>query len=252
MTEVNNSSLLTPARALRFISCLLVVMLVAACGAPRQPAHISYLTPADVPAPVIELAQEMPPYRLQVGDVLGIRLMLNPEFDEDVVIRPDGKISTVVARDVPARGQTPIELQKALNEHYKVHLTAPDIAVLVQQYAPMQIYVLGEVNAPGEHSFDRSPTLLQAIARAGGVRNSAKSDEILIMRRGADDQAQIYAADYQRATSGVDPQADVRLTAHDVVYVPQTGVARAYVQFEQYIQQFIRPAVGVGFSPASG
>ena len=53
---------------------------------------------------------KLAPYKVQVGDVLDIRLLLNPELDEEEVVRPDGMISTTVAEDVPAYGKTPSQI----------------------------------------------------------------------------------------------------------------------------------------------
>lgn len=200
-------------------------------------------------APVAPVAGTLAPYRIQVGDVLEVKLLLNPELDEEAIVRPDGMISTAVAQDVLAFGLTPAELQKILNDRYRAHLSDPGVAVVVRTFAPNRIYVLGEVNSPGEYiSVGPGLTLLQALARAGGVKNSAQTDHIVVLRRGSADKPEVYAADYDAATTGRDPSADVRLAAYDVVYVPRTGVAEAYLQYEQYIQQFLKPSVGLGFS----
>lgn len=195
------------------------------------------------------MPDELPPYRLQVGDVLAIKLLLNPELEEEVVIRPDGKISTTVAQNVMAFGKTPEQLQETLNQKYAEYLSDPNVAVIVRSFAPTRIYVLGEVNAPGEYiTTGPTFTLLQAIAMAGNIKNSADPDEILVFRRGVGDKPEAYRADYDDATSGLLPGADVRLAAYDVVFVPRTAIADAYVLYEQSIQQFLRPALNLGLS----
>lgn len=40
------------------------------------------------PAPDTGYVSNLEPYRIQVGDVLGIRLMLNPELNEEVTVHP--------------------------------------------------------------------------------------------------------------------------------------------------------------------
>jgi len=191
----------------------------------------------------------LPPYQLQVGDVLSIKLLLNPELEEEVVVRPDGKISTAVAQNIMAFGKTPEELQETLNLEYSEYLSDPNVAVIVRSFAPTRIYVLGEVNEPGEYiTSGPNYTLLQAIATAGNIKNSANPDEILIFRRGTGDRPEAYRADYDKATSGLMPHEDIRLAAYDVVYVPRTAIADAYVLYEQTIQQFLRPSINFGLS----
>lgn len=209
---------------------------------------------ADIPvaekgkAPIAPLAEKLPPYRLQLGDVVQIKMLLNPELSEDVSVRPDGMISTTVVQDMPAYGKTAGELQKGLIEAYKEHLIDPQLTVVVKSFAPSRVYVLGEVISPGEMvSVGPNMTLLQALARAGGLKNSGDEENILIYRRGASEKAEVFRANYDGATNG-DPTQDVRLAAYDVVYVPRTGVADAYKDYQQNIQQFLPTSFGLGYS----
>ena len=81
---------------------------LAACSTVPQ------LPPAPLePAPAAYTAN-LPPYRIQVGDVLDVRLLLNPELNEEVTVRPDGHISTTAVSDALAYGRTPAELADTL------------------------------------------------------------------------------------------------------------------------------------------
>lgn len=200
--------------------------------------------------PVSELENGLPPYKLQIGDALALKLLLNPELNEDVTIRPDGKISTAVAQNIMAFGKTPEKLQAELNGLYEKHLSNPDVAVIVKSFSPSRYYILGEVEKPGEYiSIGRNLTLLQALSMAGDIKHSADIEEIVIIRHqqdGADPKS--YYADYNMATKGVSPSDDVPLAANDVIFIPRTRVAEAYVQYEQLLKQFVDPSLGVSFS----
>lgn len=204
-------------------------------------------TPHPPPAPALPAAVDAP-YRVRVGDELAVKVYLVPELAEDVTVRPDGRISTTLAQDIPAAGTTPTEIEGALTVVYRHELRSPQVSVALRHAAPARIVVAGEVANPGEITADDgiAPTLLQALARAGGVRNTADHDAVIILRRSASDTPILYAADYAGAASGRHPQADVRLAPFDVVVVPKTGVARAYVWVNQHIQQFV--PVSWGFS----
>ena len=189
----------------------------------------------------------LPDYRLQVGDVLRIRLLLNPELDEDVIVRPDGMISTALVQNMQAYGRTPLELQNALLEFYEAQLKDPKIAVIVQSFAPTRVYVLGEVNAPGEFiSVDSNPTVLQAIARAGGILDSANRDIVLVLRRAPGQKEEVFAVRYDDAFYGRDMAQDMRLAAQDIVVVPRSDVANAYHYYREYIQKFLPASLGLG------
>src|SRR6478609_1366001 len=68
----------------------------AACALAGLAACSSVPTlPPVPPQPAVDTGavSTLPPYRFQVGDVLGVRLLLNPELNEEVTVRPDGRIS---------------------------------------------------------------------------------------------------------------------------------------------------------------
>ena len=91
--------------------------------------------------PISELADKLPPYRIQIGDQLDLKLILNPELNESVVVRPDGMISTSVVQDVMAYGRTPAELKSELVGAYKTQLSKPELKVIVKNFAPTRVYV---------------------------------------------------------------------------------------------------------------
>ena len=193
-------------------------------------------------------AASVPAYRVQVGDVLSVRLYLAPELDEDVTVRPDGRVSTTLASSVMAYGKTAEEVATALTPGYATELRDPKLAVEVKTASPMRIYVAGEVMAAGEFVTQAGPglTLSQAIARAGGLRVAGDRAHVIILRRGLDDRPQVLATDFESVTRGDNPNADVRLAPFDVVYVPRSGINQIYVWFNQHIQQFV--PVSWGFS----
>jgi polysaccharide export outer membrane protein len=198
-------------------------------------------------APPPPVAQNLPSYRLQIGDEILVKMLVNPELDEDVVVQPDGMISTAVVQNMKAYGKTTKELQNQLISAYKTQLIHPQLTVVVKSFAPTKVYVLGQVASPGEMiSVGPNMTLLQAISRAGGLLNSADENNILIMRRDDSEKDKVFRVDYNAATEGADPTKDVQLAAYDVVFVPRTGVANAYKSFQQGFQQFLPGSFGIG------
>lgn len=235
----------TTALSARLLSCALLLLSLSGCA--NVVANISP-APQNV-APVASMAPSLPPYLIQIGDILEIKMLLNPEFDQEVVVRPDGMISSVLAQNIPAYGHTPQELQDELVAVYKKQLSNPQLSVIVKTFTPTRVYVLGEVNSPGEFvSVGPSLTALQAIARAGGLKLTAQTSKVVILRRGSAEKPEVYVADLDMATSGANPAADVRLAPYDVVFVPRTGIAEVGKGFNQYIQQFLPPSFGLSYS----
>ena len=224
-----------PARPDRRLLPLLGVALLGGCVP----------TASDLPpAPVASVSA---PYLVQVGDVLGVRLYTAPELNEDVTVRPDGRLTTTLAQSVQAAGRTPDEIAADLRAAYANELKDPQLTLEVKTASPARVYVAGEVVSPGEFT-TQGPTLtlLQAVARAGGLRTAGDEDHVFILRHAAGGKPLVLAADYRAAMTGTDASADVQLAPFDVVYVPRTGIGQIYVWFNQHFQQFV--PVNWGFS----
>jgi polysaccharide export outer membrane protein len=214
--------------------------------------NTSSMPPAP-PAPPIAMERPSapPPYRMQVGDILAVRLMLNPELNEEVTVRPDGRISTTLAHDELASGRTVPEMDRVLSRDYAKNLKDPDVSVVVKSFAPTRIYVGGEVTNPGEFvNVGPALTVSQALTRAGGAKLSGDDGAVFIIRRGPNDVPEFLSTRYGDIIHGKNPAADVQLAPYDVVYVPKTGITEVYKYFNQYVQQFV--PVSWGFSYALG
>jgi polysaccharide export outer membrane protein len=235
-----------------------LAILATAIGLPgcSTVGGLQQMPPAPLePPPNVGYVTQLPAYRIQVGDVLAIRLLLNPELDEEVTVRPDGYISTTVAPSVPAYGLTVPQLDAELRRDYARQLTNPMVNVVVRSFAPTRIYVGGEVGAPGEY-IDVGPTLTlsQAIARAGGVKISGDRTSVFIIRRGPGDVPEFLKTYYNKVEHGNNPAADVRLAPYDVVFVPRTGIYEVWQFFNQYVQQFVPISWGFTYvvAPVTG
>jgi polysaccharide biosynthesis/export protein len=228
---------------------LVSALALAACStvptlppAPLEPAPQSYTA-------------NLPPYRIQVGDVLEVRLLLNPELNEEVSVRPDGHISTTVVPDAVAYGRTPADLADTLRTAYGKELQKPRLSVVVRSFAPTRVYVGGEVNTPGEFiTIGPTLTLSQAIARAGGTKLSGDEGAVYVIRRGPNDQPEFLSTSWNSLRTGHDPSSDIRLAPYDVVFVPKLGIAEVYKWYNQYIQQFANPSFGFSYliNPTAG
>ena len=224
------------------VGAALLCAALTACSQARTDLPPLPMASADT-GPLAPLA----PYKVQVGDVLDVKLFLNPELNDEVTVRPDGMISTAVAEDVQAYGETPSQISDELRSRYRSNLQNPQISVVVRTFAPNRVYVGGEVNNPGEFvTVGPNLTVSQAIARAGGVKLSAQRGNVFVVRRGPGDKPQAYSVDYMGVISGEHPEADLRLQQYDVIYVPRTGVFEVWTFWNQFVQQFA--PVSWGFS----
>ena len=82
---------------------------------------------------------------MHVGDKFSVRLFYNPDLNQEVTVRPDGKISLLLVHDLSVLGLTPSELTDLLTESYAKHLQQPEVTVAVNSFAAQKVFVGGEV-----------------------------------------------------------------------------------------------------------
>jgi len=211
------------------VALLVALLALGACSVAEYPTPPQNLTPDQ---------REHPPdweYILQAGDELDIKFYYSPELNERVTVRPDGRISLQLVRDVQAAGLTPIQLANTLREKYAVQLSEPEVAVIVRTFSAQRVYVGGEVERPGEMALVGPLTVLQAVSRASGFKDSARLAEVLVIRRNVDRTPLVIPVNIEDAISGEDLNQDLTLMPYDVVFVPRSVIANVNKWVKQYV-----------------
>ena len=164
-------------------------------------------------------------YVIKPGDKLSIKFFFNPELnEEELIVRPDGRISLQLIHEVEAANLTPLQLKSLLAERYAKQIKTPEIAVIVRAINVQPIvYVEGQVRNPGELEIIDSLSVLQAVARANGfVEDKAKIDEVIIMRQDQNGRTFVIKLNLTAALNGVDLTQDIQLHPNDFVHVPRS------------------------------
>lgn len=121
--------------------------------------------------------------KLQAGDKIKLTVFGEDKISGEYELDPSGYLSLPLAGTVPAAGHTKIELEQAVASKLKSnYLRDPKVTVDVVAYRP--IYVLGEVQRPGEYPFRSGLNVMSALAVAGGVTYRASNSRVLIQRFG--------------------------------------------------------------------
>ena len=163
-------------------------------------------------------------------DVLLISVWQNAELTRSVPVRPDGRISLPLLKDIPAAGRTPAQLALDIEGRLKEFMTTAVVSVIVSEVNSFRVSVLGKVQQPGLYNFRAPTTVLEALAAAGGLQEYAKEGDILVLRRppsgGPDDRrdAPDYLRlefDYSDVVKANGPAgANFRLMPGDIMVVP--------------------------------
>lgn len=179
-------------------SCAMVMLLATVLGACGSGGDLRPL-PAD-PVGI---------YRLGPGDQVRIITVGEDSLTGEFRVDDSGTIAVPMLGSVRAAGLSPAELGNAVDASLrrKGLLRAPSVSVEVIRYRP--IFVLGEVNKPGEFDYQPGMTVLGAVALAGGFTDRA-------VQRSAD----VVRTDNDRAREGR-ANRYTRLQPGDVVTIPE-------------------------------
>ena len=74
-------------------------------------------------------------YKIQYGDQLDIKFLYNPELNENLPVRPDGRITLQIVGDIMVVDMTPTQLAETLKTKYAAEIRKPEITVIVRQFA---------------------------------------------------------------------------------------------------------------------
>ena len=175
------------------------------------------------PAPPVEpsaVAAHNDGYVIGNDDVLAIHVWKEPDISRSIPVRSDGRISLPLVGEVQAAGQTPAKLELEIADRLKNYISEPEVTVMVQQVNSQKFNVLGMVLHPGSYTIANSPTVLDAIAIAGGFRDFAKQKSIYVLRQNSNGTQTRLPFNYKDVIKGVNLAQNVRLQPRDTIVVP--------------------------------
>lgn len=184
-------------------------------------------------------SQPQADYVIRSGDQLDIKFFYNPELNESITVRPDGKISLQLVDEIQASGLKPSELDMVLTRKYSQELKKPEVAIIVKSFAGQRIYVGGEVNRQREMALSSGMTILQAVFQAGGFKESASPENTILIRQGTSNKPVPIRIDLKKAMYGQGDGAGVALRPNDILYIPKSRIAEANKFVRQYIEDLI-------------
>ncbi len=160
-------------------------------------------------------------YRLNPGDILDISVWKEEGMQRETLVLPDGMISFPLAGHLMAAGKTPQEIQESLIVRIREFIPDPQITVTVVRTEGNKIYVVGQVNNPGEFPVSHRIDVMQALSLARGLTPFGDENDIRILRRDpATGKEQAFTFDYSAVKNGKGLETNVQLQSGDVVVVP--------------------------------
>jgi polysaccharide export outer membrane protein len=178
----------------------------------------SWLVLLGITLPGFVSAQEAG-YTVRPGDTLQISVWKEPDLQGPVLVTPDGSFAFPLVGQVDARGKTVTDLQKIVTEKLGKFISEPVVTVSVKEIRGNKVYVIGQVQKPGEFIVNPRVDVVQALAMAGGTTPFASLANIIILRRtGAQQEALRF--DYTDVAKGRNLTQNIELRSGDIVVVP--------------------------------
>jgi polysaccharide export outer membrane protein len=181
---------------------------VSARPAPQEPAAAE----RGVPLPS--------EYVIGTDDVLNVAFWNEKDLSSpEVTVRPDGKITLPLLKDVQAAGLTPEQLSAALAKAATKYLkNDPQVTVMVTQIRSRKVYIVGEVVKGVAFPLNVDMNVLQLITAAGGLLEWANKGDIVVIRTENGRETRLKF-NYNDAVKGKNPKQNIMLRPGDQVVV---------------------------------
>jgi polysaccharide biosynthesis/export protein len=163
-------------------------------------------------------------YIIGPGDTLHIFVWKNPDLSTEVPVRPDGKITAPLVRDIQAQGKTPTQLADDLRAALATYIQDPVVTVVVKTFAAPDnsaaIRVIGAAVTPKTVPYREGLTALDVIIDVGGLSTYANGNgaELIRKENGVYKSYPLHLNDLMR--SG-DLSANMEMKPGDIIRIPE-------------------------------
>lgn len=219
-------------------------------GQVMPPLHVEPLLrpdPAPAPDPVRSSApagstgypaspqlQQRERYHIHEGDQILVEYTYTPEFNQTVTVQPDGFVTLRVGGDVRVAGRTIDEVKAMIEKSASVRLKDPVVALTLTDFQHPYFVVAGEALSPLKYEMREHLTVLQGVMLAGGIRQTGKEKQVVLIHGLGTGDQQIYLLDLKNVASNKIFEHDMDLSSGDIIYIPRNKLTRA-IQVMQLI-----------------
>jgi polysaccharide export outer membrane protein len=182
-----------------------------------------------VATPVADLnpSSNLPFQPVGPEDLIGLQVYDAPEFTRTIRVSEQGSIRLPMLKDpIRVQGLLPNEIEVMVKEALEREqlLVDPFVSVNIVEYHSRPISVSGAVKTPTIFQAIGNVTLLDALARAGGVDQNTAGPEIIVTRPNGDSGTQsIQRIPVKALILGADQELNIKLTGGEQIRVPDVG-----------------------------
>lgn len=189
-------------------------------------------------------------YLIGHRDILALTIFAGGEKQQDIdlAVSEQGMVNIPFIGAVKVIDLTISQLEEIITDSLgKDYFVEPEITIHIKEYHSLQYYISGAVKQPGLYETSAESSLLELIARAGGVLPE-RGNVAYILRASAEDMAKMeriedflskepVRVDLKSLLDKGDMNHNLLLKSGDVVYIPlkealNQGESKIYVEGE--------------------
>ncbi|MBX3748935.1 MAG: SLBB domain-containing protein [Opitutaceae bacterium] len=228
----------------RFCHCLACLgaaaLLLAGCRGPRfdarapaAPATGFAVLPTTGTIPPEWLQPPTEPFRLGIGDRVEVEILEVGGTRQVCTVMPDGLIYFNLLHGLKVEGLTLEETRHRLQQELAAHYRAPQVGLILRRVNSQRVWIMGRVNTPGLYPLTQPTTVVEAIARAGGLfasRFSGTTEELADLRHSFFVRdGKFVPVDFHRLLREGDMTQNLYLRNGDYLFLPSALSKQIYV-----------------------
>ncbi len=169
-------------------------------------------------------------HRLQLADRLRIAVYQEDDLTTQTRIDAHGHINLPLLGEITVGGLTITEAQENIQRAYRDghFLRNPQVTVNVEEYAPREVSIQGQIRNPGRYTLpiESTFTVVELVTKAGGITDIGKGTAVAITRLNPDGSQKTFTVDVEsliRGKKGPGKNEDnvLLLEPGDIVYIPE-------------------------------
>ncbi len=207
---------------LKAMSLMLAVTIMAPMAARAQTPAAGAPASSQAASPPRTVGGVEPPadYVIGTDDVIAVTFWREKDMSGEAIVRPDGMISLPLINDIQAAGLTPEQLRVKVMDAAGRFVQDPSATVSVKAINSRNVFITGQVARPGPYPLTSTMTVMQLVARAGGLLEFADSKKITILRVDGT-QNRTFKFNYKDVSQGKNVAQNITLKPGDTVIVPE-------------------------------
>lgn len=171
-------------------------------------------------------------YLLGPGDMVRITVYGSPDLNTETRVTQGGKLSFPLLGEVTVGGSSVVQAENKISTMLEQggFVKNAQVNIIVLQFTSQQISILGDVFKPGRYPLERTSSLVEVLALAGGISPNG-SDIVTILSRheGKTEKHDYDLPDLLRKGEGV----GIMINTDDIIYVPHAPMFYIYGEVQR-------------------